>query len=182
MQYKKEVLSHNSSYRVDYQQNGYQKPDSTIRRNGWLGNDGMEPKFLLHHHGNRYMANQITWYDEDYNRRPRTGAENYLPPLRQFSTHVMAWIPEKSDHPLRGQPTSWGLVNSKQKAWSAHLEDKNLARTPMSNYQNSFVRYSSDVLNDARRKKYDTAALNASQVVPAGKPLDAVAVASARKF
>ena len=63
--------------------------------------DGAGPKFLLYHHGEKYMKNLITWYDQDYNKRETEGPEK-LPSLRNFSTQVMAWIPEKSDHPIQG--------------------------------------------------------------------------------
>lgn len=63
--------------------------------------DGVPPKFLLYHHGDKYMKNLITWYDQDYNQR-KPAEHNKLPELRNFSTQVMAWIPERSDYPIQG--------------------------------------------------------------------------------
>ncbi len=68
--------------------------------------EGLVPKFLMYHHGDKYMNNDVTWYDQDYNKRERSGP-NKLPELREFSSHVMAWIPEKTDHPIQGLPSSY---------------------------------------------------------------------------
>lgn len=48
------------------------------------------------HHGERYMQNFISSYDQDYIR-------NYHSGIRRWDRHRIMWTPEKSDHPLTGK-------------------------------------------------------------------------------
>ena len=43
----------------------------------------------------------ISWYDEQFNKRPREEWDK-LPDLRHWDSHQLAWVPEKSDHPMQG--------------------------------------------------------------------------------
>ena len=43
----------------------------------------------------------ISWYDENFNKRKRT-PEDRLPELRSWDGHHLAWLPERSDHPMQG--------------------------------------------------------------------------------
>jgi hypothetical protein len=76
-----------------------------LRKRGLIKSDGLAPRFLLYHHGNRYSDNLITWYDEHYNGRGLTRNEeprNRLPELRSFSSQELAWVPERTDYPILG--------------------------------------------------------------------------------
>ncbi len=100
-QFQKGNTRHNSTHRVDFRNFSTSKPDVNIRRKAQLQNDGMGKEFLFYHHGNRYSNNMISWYDEHYNMRERD-EQNKLPELREWDSHRLAWLPEKSDHPIRG--------------------------------------------------------------------------------
>ena len=73
-----------------------------MRRKAELANEGIGKDRLLTHHGNRYSNNMITWYDENYNKRERS-EDDKLPELRSWDGHSLAWLPEKSDHPMKGR-------------------------------------------------------------------------------
>ena len=56
---------------------------------------------IFGHHGQAYANNMITWYDEHYNQRKREPYDQ-LPKLRQWDSNKLGWLPERSDHPMRG--------------------------------------------------------------------------------
>ncbi|GFO02185.1 hypothetical protein PoB_002869000 [Plakobranchus ocellatus] len=97
---------HNSTNRIDFKGYGQIHPDVNIRRKAKLGGEGIPADMLFRHHGRCYDNMLITLYDENYNGRWR---ENKLPPLRKWDSQSLGWLPEKTDHPLRGEPTNWGL-------------------------------------------------------------------------
>jgi len=177
--YKKEKHVHNLEYGLDYQQSGYQKADATIRRGTTIKDDKKPPKYDLYRHDGAYADNMISWYDADYGKRTRNTPENYLPPLRSFSTQVMAWVPERSDYPIRGKPTSWGLAEKKRQQWAKQMESLNLGRTPQSDYKEAFVAFPTEYLKETVRKKYDVSALTASSTQSCGRTLDPLVVAAA---
>lgn len=58
----------------------------------------------LRHHGKRHDCNNITWYDEIYNKR-RINDNNGLmkfPDERCWKLQQQRWEPEHSDFPLQG--------------------------------------------------------------------------------
>ncbi|XP_076435761.1 cilia- and flagella-associated protein 107-like [Babylonia areolata] len=115
----KENHKHDSMYRTMYRNYGLVKPDVIVRRRAEQHNTGMPPELFLNHHGNKYMHNMVTWYDEDYNGRWR---EKGLPP-RHYDRHSMKWLPEKSDHCVQEPPTNFGLLPLLQKYWAAQAAD-----------------------------------------------------------
>ncbi|RUS77330.1 hypothetical protein EGW08_014906 [Elysia chlorotica] len=102
---------HNSTNRIDFKAYGDIHPDVNVRRKAKLGSEGIPADMLFRHHGRCYDDMLITLYDENYNGRWR---ENKLPPLRNWDSQTLGWLPEKTDHPLRGAPTNWGLKELKQ--------------------------------------------------------------------
>lgn len=86
---------------MDFMNYQTHRPDVIIRRKAQLQNDGLGKEQLFYHHGNRYSNNMISWYDEHYNKRERD-ENNKLPELRQWNSHKLAWVPEKTDHPIQG--------------------------------------------------------------------------------
>jgi len=108
LQFQKGNLKHNSTYRIDYKDDGSSKPDVIIRRKALIRNDGLGKELLFYHHGNRYSNNMISWYDEHYNKRERD-ENNRLPELRHWDSKKLAWVPEKTDYPIQGAPTNFGL-------------------------------------------------------------------------
>ncbi|PAA67768.1 hypothetical protein BOX15_Mlig028821g1 [Macrostomum lignano] len=118
--YDRKNHTHPSSYSIDFQQRGYQQPDVVLRRNGWIRSNGVGKEILLAHHGDAYKKNWITWYDEDFNGRglPRN------PPQRDWHSGNMAWSPERSDFPVQGSPTNWGLKERLDKRWNTSLQER----------------------------------------------------------
>ena len=91
---------HNSTNRIDFRSYGKIHPDVNVRRKAKLGGEGIPADMLFRHHGKCYDNMHITLYDENYNGRWR---ENKLPPLRHWDSQTLGWLPEKTDHPLRGE-------------------------------------------------------------------------------
>jgi len=121
--FKKGNQRHNSTHRVDFKNWNSTGPDVIIRRKAELQNDGLGKEYLLNHHGNRYANNMVSWYDEHYNKRERD-ANNKLPNLRGWDSHRLAWLPEKSDHPIQGSATNFGLQQKLRAQWSQQLVDE----------------------------------------------------------
>ena len=96
------IPQHDSTYGTDYR--AYNKlvgPNVTNRRRALIREDGLpHEQIIKHHHG--YRNHLITWYDEHYNRRERPACQRF-PLLRDYSSNKLAWIPEKTDHPLEGK-------------------------------------------------------------------------------
>ncbi|XP_013404083.1 uncharacterized protein C1orf158 homolog [Lingula anatina] len=108
---------HNSTHRMDFKNyEGAGKPDVIIRRQAMLKNEGLGKEMLFTHHGNKYSNNMISWYDEHYNKRERP-EWNKLPELRDWDGHKLAWAPEKTDYPLQGDATNFGLYQTLQNKW-----------------------------------------------------------------
>ncbi|XP_046579967.1 uncharacterized protein C1orf158 homolog [Haliotis rubra] len=112
---------HNSTHRIDFRNFGSHRPDVVIRRSARLKNEGIGQQNLFYHHGNRYSNNMVSWYDEHYNGRWR---ENTLPDLRTWNSHELSWAPEKSDYPLQGSSTNYGLYQKLQNRWSDQIADE----------------------------------------------------------
>ena len=56
---------------------------------------GLGKDQIFTHHGDRYMHNTISLYDQTFNRRYSMGSRNW-------DGKRMAWLPEASDHPVQG--------------------------------------------------------------------------------
>jgi len=78
---------------------------------------------LFNHHGNRYSNNMISWYDEHFNKRPREECDR-LPALRHWDGHQLAWVPERSDYPMRGAPTNFNLHQKLTDKWQGQIADE----------------------------------------------------------
>jgi len=115
--------NHNSTHRMDFKNWGGSRPDVVLRRKAQLQNDGLGKESLFYHHGNRYSNNMISWYDEQFNKRERDEA-NKLPDLRSWDSHRLAWLPEKSDYPIQGDPTNFGLHAKLRSTWSDQIANE----------------------------------------------------------
>lgn len=82
---------------------------------------GVSRAYLFNQHDTLYDENQITMYDENYNQRWR---EKKLPEMRHWNFNHLAWLPEKTDHPLFGPPTQFGLFTTLKERWEKELVDK----------------------------------------------------------
>ena len=96
----------NSTNRMDFKNFGNYRPDVIIRRKTQVKSEGVGKDFLFNHHGKKYSNNMISWYDENFNKRERSGP-NKLPELRSWDSHTLSWRPEKTDHPIQGISSSY---------------------------------------------------------------------------
>ncbi|KAM4871540.1 cilia- and flagella-associated protein 107 [Thomomys bottae] len=103
-----------SVYRKEYIPYLDHKPDHISRWYAAKKHEGLPYKHLITHHrepSHRYL---ISSYDDHYNRR------NYnpgMPAVRKWSKHKLLWLPEKSDFPLLGPPTNYGLYEHLKQKW-----------------------------------------------------------------
>jgi hypothetical protein len=108
-----------STYRSDYKKYRQWHGDVTVRRKAAIVNDG-KPKEILFHHGEakNHQDSMITQYDEFYNHRARDEDKNCkFPEVRKWDGSKLAWVPEKSDFPVQGAPTNFGLREKMQRKW-----------------------------------------------------------------
>lgn len=122
-QFLKGNYKHNSTNRIDFQNYGSFRPDVIIRRKAQLQSDGLGAERLFYHHGNKYSNNMISWYDEQYNKRQREEKDK-LPETRHWDGNSLSWVPEKSDYPIQGAPTNYGLHQKLQERWSAQIANE----------------------------------------------------------
>ncbi|ELU12240.1 hypothetical protein CAPTEDRAFT_19088 [Capitella teleta] len=150
----------NSTYRVDFMNFGNHRPDIIIRRKGQIRNEGLPAEHLIHHHGKAYSKNMISWYDEDYNKRKRELGDE-LPMLRKWDGNELAWLPEKTDHPMQGAPTNYGLLNKRAADWSNH-QTQETHSDYNTTYSASFKRQDNSAMAPVR---YATARENSSHLL-----------------
>ncbi|XP_033014840.1 uncharacterized protein C1orf158 homolog [Lacerta agilis] len=107
-----------STYDRDYVRYPAQIPDRTVMRRIIKQLDGLPKKYILTHHEEPRHRHLVSQYDDQYNRH---GYNPVLPPLRKWSRHKMAWIPEKTDYPLVEPPTNYGLFEHLVKKWGHNV-------------------------------------------------------------
>lgn len=128
----------NSTHRVDFKNYGKCLPDVTTRRKALEKHDGLGKEFIFSHHQKAYEGNRISWYDQQFNKREI--AESKLPPLRTWDRQKLAWAPEKSDYPIQGHPTNYGLLEKLQQKWKKEAAMENLG-IHLSTYNLSYNRH-----------------------------------------
>jgi len=133
--------SNSSTHRTDFKLYPEHQPDTLIRRSALMRNDGLKKQNLFDHHGNKYSNNMISWYDEQFNKRDREASDK-LPDLRKWDGHKLAWAPEKSDYPMQGKPTRYGLNENLKSRWVNELKAERQGHYN-TDYRNSFVRHPS---------------------------------------
>ena len=104
--FERQNVKSGSTQRTDFVHPGTVVPETTTRRRMMMSNEGLSKNMLFTHHGRRYMNNTMSLYDQEFNhRRHKT-----VP--RAWDRHRLAWLPEASDHPVLGETTKWGLLDS----------------------------------------------------------------------
>jgi len=95
----------------------------------------MENRFIFSYNKayRNYSNNLISWYDQHFNGRDKE--ESPLPKLRTWHGTTLTWSPEKSDFPLQGSPTKFGLLEKMQDKWKRASEGDNVYQ---STYTGSF--------------------------------------------
>lgn len=137
---------HNSTNRIDYKNFGKCEPDVLVRRKAKLGSEGIPAQRLFNHHGDAYDNMMITLYDENFNGRWK---EKGIPPLRRWDSQTLGWLPERTDHPLKGDPTNFGLKEAVAARQAARQKEMN-APTFESTYAGSYTAKPVDALRFAR--------------------------------
>lgn len=131
-----------STHRQDYTNNTGFKPDIYTRRKAMMREEGLSNNLVFSHHNTDYSSNLISWYDEQFNQRDRP-ASDMLPSLRHWDSHTLSWQPEKSDHPMKGAPTNFGLGSTQSQKWGMDQRDAGLG-----NYHTTYgSSYASHPLN-----------------------------------
>ncbi|XP_074655259.1 cilia- and flagella-associated protein 107-like [Tubulanus polymorphus] len=147
--FQRGLHKHNSTHRNDFKSYTDFKPDVTIRRKNLLQGDGLGKEFIFTHHGKKYSNNMISSYDEDYNKRERESWDR-LPELRTWDSNRLAWVPEKSDHPMQGKPTTFACFDNLKKSWADSRQGNSgngRAADLNTTYRVSYVRHPSTALN-----------------------------------
>jgi hypothetical protein len=142
---EKRYYKHASTYSIDFKNYPGASPDVLIRRNAELNNSGL-PSGVLFGRGTEPRQDLITWYDQDYNGRVREGHDK-LPELRNWSSSSMSWVPEKSDYPIQGEPTNYGLQKKLQPRWSKDEKDleQGMSARPNTTYRTSYLHWPRDL-------------------------------------
>lgn len=138
--FQKKDYPRDSSYRTDYRDVSYSKPDVIIRRNMIGAAGGKGTKHLIGMHDIDSSKNMITIYDETINQRARPAGQEF-PEKRKWKIINDAWVPEKIDYPVQDTPTQWGLVHKKRND-EVRERDKYVSQLPnLSEYNHHFQKH-----------------------------------------
>lgn len=138
---------HNSTHRIDFRNFKGHRPDVLVRRKALLKNNGLGPEHIFYHHGRKYSNNMVSWYDEHYNGRWTENGD--LPGLRDWNSHKLSWAPERSDYPLQGKPTNFGLLQQLENKWENQIANETNGDY-LSTYQNSYLEHPTDSMVKSR--------------------------------
>ncbi|XP_051767671.1 cilia- and flagella-associated protein 107 [Ctenopharyngodon idella] len=130
LQFARECKTANSSNRLDYTPHMLHRPDVVMRRKALHRSEGFPKRMLLSHHDVPSSHYLVSLYDESYGRQ----ASSSLPTLRSWHSDKLAWVPERSDHPVQGPPTKFGLAESLR----ARMEQQRAIVPTLSVYKASY--------------------------------------------
>ncbi|XP_028394069.1 uncharacterized protein C1orf158-like [Dendronephthya gigantea] len=139
---------YNSTHRTDFKNYGHFRPDTTIRRESVIRNEGVGKRYILSHHDKNYEGNCISWYDQQFNNREQK--ESKLPALRKWDGKVLAYVPEKSDFPIQGAPTNYGLYQKLLKKWKEQEVVENIGEFATT-YKLSYVHQQPPIVPQSKR-------------------------------
>ncbi|XP_056324489.1 cilia- and flagella-associated protein 107 isoform X2 [Danio aesculapii] len=91
---------------------------------------GVPSRQLLSHHDVPSSHYLVSLYDESYGRQTSSS----LPTLRSWHPDKLAWVPERSDHPVQGPPTKFGLAE----CWRTRVEQQRAVVPALSLYKASY--------------------------------------------
>ncbi|XP_043108623.1 uncharacterized protein C1orf158 homolog isoform X1 [Puntigrus tetrazona] len=119
----------NSSYRMDYTPHTSHRPDAVMCQRAFHRSEGLPLRQLFSHHDVPSSHCLVSQYDESYGRQASS-----LPTLHSWSSFKLARVPERSDHPIQGPPTNFGLAAS----WRARVEQRRAVVPTLSEYRASY--------------------------------------------
>ncbi|XP_076863821.1 cilia- and flagella-associated protein 107 isoform X2 [Brachyhypopomus gauderio] len=96
LQFTRECKPLNTTHRQDFRPQSEHKPDVIVRRTALRRSEGLPSKILLSHHDTPTSHYLLSLYDESYGRR----VPAHLPAHRTWHSDKLAWVPERSDHPI----------------------------------------------------------------------------------
>ncbi|XP_053546401.1 cilia- and flagella-associated protein 107 [Bombina bombina] len=114
--------TYDSCYRSNFISFPETKTDYVMRRYLKKKMEGLPKQFLLSHHGEPKDKHLVSSYDDNFIRH----GNPTLPPLRKWNGNYMAWLPEKSKHPIEDPPTNFGRLEEKKKQWSENSDLKSI--------------------------------------------------------
>ncbi|XP_073681588.1 cilia- and flagella-associated protein 107 [Garra rufa] len=121
----------NSSYRMDYTPHmSYSRPNVVTCQRTLRSSEGLPLRQLFSHHDVPSSHCLVSLYDESFGRQ----ASSSLPTLHSWSSFKLARVPERSDHPIQGPPTNFGLAAS----WRARVEQQRAVVPTLSEYRASY--------------------------------------------
>ncbi|XP_002169127.2 cilia- and flagella-associated protein 107 isoform X1 [Hydra vulgaris] len=134
-----------STHQADFKKYSNFLPENKARQIASIRNDGLPKELIFSHRGNSYSNNMISWYDQCINNREEH--ESKLPKLRSWDGKTCSWEPEKSDRPLQGRATNFGLLDNMKAKWKKDITNQNSAS---STYKSAFRSYSNNEMNFKR--------------------------------
>ncbi|XP_066547252.1 cilia- and flagella-associated protein 107 [Amia ocellicauda] len=114
LQFNRQHQTASSSHRLDYRPHRDSRPDTIMRSAAIRRAEGLPQKLILSHHSPPHSHYLVSLYDEVYNRKGNCT----LPPLRSWDGDKLAWVPERTDHPVQDPPTNFGLLQSRLSRWN----------------------------------------------------------------
>jgi len=110
------------------------KPNPQIRWMAAKREQGLPKQFLHKHHGDLYEdMGLISGYDQEYNRKQPKRA------LRKWDQHKIKWAPERTDFPMRGKGTKFGLSEAKMARDQRDNEESDCVAA--STFAESYIRH-----------------------------------------
>ena len=95
---------------------------------------GLDKEFLYKHHGDRYQDIDLSCYDQEYNKKIQQR------PLRKWDQHKLKWAPERTDYPLQGEGSKFGI--SEIKAKRDARDNQETQKVTKSTFADSYVPHS----------------------------------------
>ncbi|XP_015737830.1 uncharacterized protein C1orf158 homolog [Coturnix japonica] len=103
-----------SIYSTDFTPFPDHKPDRTLRATMMKKYEGLPAQHFFTHHDEPRHRNFVSEYEDNYNRY---GYAPFLPPLRTWDKHRIAWVPQKPDFPILEPPSNYGLLEHLKSRW-----------------------------------------------------------------
>ncbi|XP_026117117.1 uncharacterized protein C1orf158-like [Carassius auratus] len=129
LHFTRDCKTANSSYRVDYTPHRSHRPNVVMCKRPLRSSEGLPLRQLFSHHDVPSSHCLVTLYDESYGRQASS-----LPALHSWNSFKLTGVPERSDHPIQGPPTNFGLAESLR----ARMEQQRAVVPTLSEYRASY--------------------------------------------
>ncbi|XP_035245413.1 uncharacterized protein C1orf158 homolog isoform X1 [Anguilla anguilla] len=143
LQFTRDCRVPTSTHCADYRPQWDHRPDIFLRREALRRAEGLPAKLLLDHHNIPHSHYLVSHYDETYCRQTSSA----LPTRRSWHRDKLAWVPERSDHPVKVPPTNFGLAESR---WVHSAKRAETAGHMVSVYRSMYPRYPDSAFSPPR--------------------------------